>query len=91
MTRPFRRLTLLDQAAANDIVVLIARAGGTPKARLLLPKSLGIARSLEYVSLEEASNRGRTAAEKHDLPLAVVIDSGSGLTWQPGWDAWFGL
>jgi hypothetical protein len=90
MVTSFRRLSLLGDASPDDIVVHIARARGSAKARVLLPVSLGTKRSLEYVSLEEAAALARSAGEKHGMALVVVIDSSSGLTWQPEWNAWFG-
>ncbi len=90
MAQSFRRLSFLGDANPNDIVVHIARAGGLPKARVLMPLAPGIERSLEYVSLEQAATLARSTAEARGMGLVVVISPGSGLTWQPEWDAWFG-
>ena len=90
MAPSFRRLSFLGDANPDDVVVHIARASGTPKARVLMPVAPGIERSLEYVSLEQAAMLARSAAEKHGMGLVVIIASGSGLSWQPEWNAWFG-
>jgi hypothetical protein len=91
MTLSFRRLPLLGDASPDDIVVMIAQAGGKPMARVLMPITEGVERSLEYFSLEQAAARARTAAEKHGMAVVVVLSSTSGLAWQPEWDAWFGV
>ena len=89
MTQSYRRLSFLGDANPDDIVVHIARAGGAPKAGVMMPVVAGIERSLEYLSLEQASTLARSAAEEHGMALAVIVDSKSGLTWQHEWDRWF--
>jgi hypothetical protein len=88
--RSFRRLSVIGDANANDVIVHIARAGGVPKARVMMPTAAGVDRSLEHFALDHAASLARAAAEKHDLGLVVVVAEKSGLSWQSEWNEFFG-
>jgi hypothetical protein len=72
MTATIRRLSFLGDASPDDIVVMIAQAGGKPMARVLMPVAEGIERSLEYFSLEQAAARARAAAAKYGMAAVAT-------------------